>query len=74
MITFEQAKIIAKKLDPELNSCTEYEDAFVFSHADSTLIGDEPIVILKNSGKAIWMPSYMGMPGIAKYVKYRGRF
>ena len=51
----------AKKLKPNIDSCTEYEDAFMFSsHADDFSIGgDGPVVILKDSGRAINRVDYL---------------
>lgn len=55
MITYEEALNKAKELKPPIDTCSETEDAFVFSNSKTNDVfgGDQPCVILKESGKAI---------------------
>ena len=54
MITFEEALNIAKDNKEIINHFTEYNDSYVFSDAsDKSFGGTSPVVIDKNSGKAL---------------------
>ena len=60
MITYEEALEIAKHNKDEIDNCTEYENAYVFSFSgDSNYIGGyghTPIVIMKEDGRLSSMP------------------
>lgn len=60
MVSFDDAMCRARALKPNIDNCMEYEDAYVFaSHADDLSFGgDGPVVILKDSGRAINMVDY----------------
>ena len=60
MISYEDAFRKAKKLKGNIDNCREFSDAYVFaSHADDLSFGgDGPVVILKDSGRAINMVDY----------------
>lgn len=55
MITFTQAKQIAKETDPKLNAYTETPDAYIFTNSKATKDEqwDNELVILKASGKTV---------------------
>ena len=60
MITFEDAYAKAKQLKPTIDNCTEYENGYVFGCRDDDSEGtNTPCVIMKESGKAINMPSFV---------------
>ena len=63
MITFEEACKIARELKPNMDKCTEYENAYVFGcHDDDHYVGGyghTPCVILKADGKTIPMPEFV---------------
>ena len=62
MTTFESAKKEALKLRRDVDFCMEYEKAYVFSKKNDISIGGEgPVVILKDSGKAINMVEFCNM-------------
>ena len=65
MVSFDDAMCRARALKPNIDNCMEYEDAYVFaSHADDmTFGGDGPVVILKDSGRAINMVDYTQQGG-----------
>lgn len=54
-MNFEKALAIAKKLKPNVDACDEYDKAFLFKcKAEEWMIGgDGPVVVLKDTGKAI---------------------
>ena len=60
MITYEEALTIAKHNKDEIDNCTEYDNAYVFSFSgDSNYIGGyghTPIVIMKEDGRLSSMP------------------
>ena len=70
-MTYEAALKKAKGLKPNIDNCTEYEDAFIFaSHADDfSFGGDGPVVILKESGRAINMVDYTQSSKGAKLIR-----
>lgn len=55
MITYEDALKKAKELKPSIDTCSETEDGFVFSNSKTNDVfgGDQPCVILKETGEAI---------------------
>ena len=62
MISYEEAYAKAKALKPDMDNCTEYDNAYVFGcYADNDYIGGghSPVVILKQDGKAVDMPWYI---------------
>ena len=73
MITFEESKDKALKQNPKFNTCVEYENGFYFcfeSTVQTITYGGElaPCVILKESGKAIPMPTFV-MQGTGEEIK-----
>ena len=68
MISYEEALAKAKAYKPNIDMCTEYENGYVFAcKADAMSIGgydEEPVVILKETGKIIDITSFIdGNPG-----------
>lgn len=62
MISYEDAFEKAKGLKKDIDSCTEYENGYVFSFTgDSDYIGGRhsPVVILKSDGRAVTMPYFV---------------
>ena len=61
MITFEEAYAKAKELKSTIDTCTEFENGYVFGcRADDGYEGTyTPCVILKENGKAINMPLFV---------------
>ena len=74
MLTFEEAKKKARKLEPRVNNCTETLDAFIFGISDSTDIGEEPIVVMKNNGKVISITGYLDKSDKTEEIKDWGEF
>lgn len=73
MISFEDARTKAKRLNPQMDSCFEYENGYVFSDSrrEETIGGgDAPVVILKKSGKAVSMPVFV-LEGTGKEIGER---
>ncbi len=70
MITFEEAVQKAKKLKPNIDGGTEWENGYVFSnHKEGKNIGGpSPVVILKKNGEAVNMP-YFVMSGTGKMLR-----
>ena len=59
-ITYDAAHKTAKKLWSEIDYCTEYDNAYVFSKKDDMSFGGNgPVVILKNSGEALDFTYYL---------------
>lgn len=61
MISFEEAKKIAKETRPEFNKYEEYKELYVFDKADAgeRLGGhDMPFIVLKSSGKVYGYSQY----------------
>jgi hypothetical protein len=60
MITYEEALKKAKALKTNINYCIEYEDAYTFSceNEQENNGGDSPVVVLKDTGRAISMIAY----------------
>lgn len=71
MIGYEDALKKAKKLKGNIDNCREFSDAYVFgSHADDfSFGGDGPVVILKNSGRAINMVDYTQSSESAELIR-----
>lgn len=65
MISYEEAYTKAKELKPNLDSCTEFENGYMFgSSKDKGYYGGSghtPVVILKENGKAIPMNEFVIM-------------
>lgn len=58
--TYEIAKKTALKLNGKLDSCNEYEKAYHFFKKDNDADGDNGVVIVKETGRAInWMAFIM---------------
>lgn len=52
MITFEEAKGIAKKANPRVNACNEYVAAYhFFEKTDEDIDGDNGVVVMKANGR-----------------------
>lgn len=60
MITYEDALKMAKELKTDIDSCIEYDSAYMFISKDDeeSIGGAGPCVILKDSGKAINQTDY----------------
>ena len=62
MITYEDALKKAKELKPDIDGCTEYENGYVFGCSMDDFYdggGHAPVVIVKENGKAIYMPQFV---------------
>ena len=63
MITYEEALTKAKAYKPNIDMCTEYEKGYIFAcKADAMSIGgydEEPVVILKETGKITDITSFV---------------
>ena len=72
MISYEEALNRAKMLKPNTDSCTEYENGYVFgSSKDANFEGGRghiPCVILKSNGNAIPMNEFV-ISGTGEYIK-----
>lgn len=70
-ISYEDAFKKAKELKGNIDNCMEYSDAYVFaSHADDLSFGgDGPVVIMKNTGRAINMVDYTQSSSGAKLIR-----
>ena len=54
MITYEEALRVAKGRKKEINTCTEHENAYVFSYDDGSneiVVGPAPVVVMKDDGR-----------------------
>ena len=59
-LTYEQALEKAKALWDEVDYFIERENAFIFSKYDDTNIGGcGPVVVLKETGECLSMPTYI---------------
>lgn len=61
MITYEEALKKAKQIKPNINNGAEMTSAFIFGYDSGEWEeggNNTPVVILKDSGKAITMPYY----------------
>ena len=62
MISFEEAREIAKKLKPEADYCNEYTDAYSFAcHAEDDMDASMQCVVLKADGRALDAMYYRSM-------------
>lgn len=72
MITYEVAYETAKKLKPNIDSCYETENGYVFSCKEDELwdggAGHSPVVVLKEDGRAVSMP-YFVKRGTGKEIR-----
>lgn len=60
MVDYKKAKALALSCWSEVDYCTEYENAFVFSKMDDMSFGgNSPVVVLKATGRCINMVSYI---------------
>lgn len=59
MITYESALEKAKTLKPNIDSCTEYDNAYVFGCSTDDGEGSSPVVVLKEDGREVTFPWYM---------------
>ena len=59
-ITYSEALEIAKKHRPEVDTCTEQEDMFVFSYSKDVPADGwpQPIVVMKDDGRAMPFVTY----------------
>ena len=71
MVRFESALKKAKKLKPNIDSCREFTDAYVFASQEDEYScgGDGPVVVLKDSGKAINMVDYTQTSSDAELIR-----
>ena len=54
MISYDEARQKAKELWNEVDYCTEYADAYVFSKKDDLSIGgNSPIAVMKKTGECM---------------------
>lgn len=60
MITYEEAFEIAKERKDQIDNCTEYENAYVFSYTGDGNCrggyGRTPVVIMKENGRIATLP------------------
>ena len=71
MISFREAFLKAKEIREEIDSCTEYENGYVFcSDRGEEQVGGyySPIVVLKEDGKVVDMPQFV-VNGTGKELK-----
>ena len=59
MITYEQAKEIALKANKRVDTCREFKDAYHFIEKESDSDGDNGVVVLKESGRAVTWISFI---------------
>lgn len=59
MIDYTKAKEIALNLNSRVNTCNEYQKAYHFFIKDNDSVGDNGVVVLKSSGKAIDWVSFI---------------
>jgi hypothetical protein len=66
MVSYEEALAIARKLKPNIDACDEYDQAFLFKcKSEEWLIGgDGPVVVLKDTGKAIHQLAFFDSCGL----------
>lgn len=71
MLTFDEAKSIAFANKEKINKCTEHEDAFSFFYDDGTAQdgGENPIVVLKESGQILNFIQYAIKSGNNKILR-----
>lgn len=72
MISYTEAFIKAKEIREEIDSCTEYENGYVFcSDKGEDQVGGyySPIVVLKEDGRVIDMPQFI-VNGTGKELKH----
>ena len=74
MITYDEALKKARELNPIINNCVEYTDAYIFgdNEGEEVPIGgpNAPVVIMKSDGKAYNISYYMAMlVSDEKYIK-----
>ncbi len=60
MINYEEALKIAKEHKPNIDHCYEETLAWIFTSKEDehTIGGDNPVVVLKETGDALNMPDY----------------
>lgn len=72
MITFDEALKVAKEKNLNVDSCTEYKDAYEFYSSkaiESFGGGGSPIVIEKTTGDALSFPVALGEGLLSKEVR-----
>ena len=52
-MSYSECKKIALLLNYNVNSCREYKDAYYFFDNESNADGDDGVVVIKETGKAI---------------------
>lgn len=63
MVTYEEALKKAKEILPGVNNCVEYEHGYMFAHNTGKVQfggAGAPVVILKDTGKAVTMAYFNG--------------
>ena len=81
MISYEEAKkkaiLAAKKLEEDLNSAAEYEDAYTFyykAQGENHIINtgdDPPIVVMKETGEVMLMQDYVAISSGSSELRER---
>ena len=72
MISYEEALKKAKALKPNIDECSELDNAYIFScKADENYEGGNhaPCVIIKETSEAVNMPTYISEYGYGKEIK-----
>lgn len=75
MISFEEAIKKAKELKPSTDSCSEMSNAYIFACKDDENYegGSDhtPCVIIKETGEAVNMPTYIAEYGYGEEIRDR---
>lgn len=81
MISYEGAKkkaiLAAKRLEEDLNSVAEYEDAYIFyykapeEHHIINTGDDPPIVVMKETGEVMLMQDYVAISSGSSELRER---
>ena len=73
MISFEEALKKVKTLKPSINECSELSNAYIFSSKDDANYeggsGHTPCVIIKETGEAVNMPTYIAEYGYGEEIR-----
>lgn len=61
-MNYDEAVKEAKKINPDIDTCVEYPNGYMFANSKSNSIGGSgaPFVILKKTGKAVTMAYFNG--------------
>lgn len=72
MISYEDALTKAKELKPSTDTCSEMSNAYIFSCKDDENYeggNHTPCVIIKETGEAIDMPTYVAEFGYGEEIR-----